>query len=112
MILSNWGAILSEVKKQSRSQIGALLNSQKLIQVRENVLTIGFASELLKSKMETQENLEVTRKAIKEVTGVDMEIRCVVATNKAGGDPANLDIDNDGIVGAALNLGGKLVHRE
>lgn len=111
-ILTNWGAILAEVKKQSRSQIGALLNSQKLIQVKDNVLTIGFASELLKSKMESVESIEITRNAVKQVTGADLQIRCVVVNAKGSTDPANLDIDNDGIVGAALNLGGKLVHRE
>jgi len=112
MILSNWSTILAEVKKQSRSQIGALLNSQRSIQVKDGVLIIGFASELLKSKMETEENLTITRRVIKQVTGADLEIRCVVASKKLENDPANLDIDNDGIVGAALNMGGKLVHRE
>jgi DNA polymerase-3 subunit gamma/tau len=111
-ILSNWSTILAEVKKQSRSQIGALLNSQRSIQVKDGVLIIGFASELLKSKMETEENLTITRRVIKQVTGADLEIRCVVASKKLENDPANLDIDNDGIVGAALNMGGKLVHRE
>jgi len=76
------------------------------------VLTIGFASELLKSKMESVESIEITRKAVKQVTGADLQIRCVVVNAKGSADPANLDIDNDGIVGAALNLGGKLVHRE
>ena len=112
LILTNWAAILVEVKKQSRSQVGALLNSQKLIQVKGSVLTLGFASELLKSKMESEEYVQITRNAIKQVTGADLQIRCVVANAKGNADPANLEIDHDGIVGAALNLGGKLVHRE
>ncbi len=112
LILANWPAILAEVKRESRSQVGALLNSQRLIQVKDGVLILGFASELLKSKMESDEYVAIARKAVREVTGVDLQIRCVVVNAKGNADPANLDIDNDGIVGAAINLGGKLVHRE
>lgn len=111
-IVSHWNAILAEVKKQSRSQIGALLNSQRMLQMRENVLIIGFASELLKSKMESPESLEITRRAIKTITGADVQIRCVVATGKGSNEPVDLEIDQDGIVGAAINMGGKVVHRE
>ena len=111
-IVSHWNAILAEVKKLSRSQIGALLNSQRMLQMRENVLIIGFASELLKSKMESPESLEITRRAIKTITGADVQIRCVVATGKGSNEPVDLEVDQDGIVGAAINMGGKLVHRE
>ena len=111
VIQSNWQAIRAEVKRTSPAA-EALLNSLKLLQVKEGILIIGFQGNILKSKMESEENLLVTRQAITRVTGADVQIRCVVVNNKAEASPAELDIDNDGMVGAAINLGGKLVHRD
>ena len=110
-IQSNWNTIRAEVRNR-RSQTEALLNSQKLIQVKEGTLVIGFASEVLKSKMETAENLEVTRQAIQKILKADLAITCTVVSGKMSASPVDLDVDSDGIVGTALNLGGKLVHRE
>ena len=110
-IQSNWNTIRAEIKSR-RSQTEALLNSQKLIQVKEGTLIIGFASEVLKSKMETAENLEVTRQAIQKILKADLAINCTVVSGKLSASSVDLDVDSDGIVGTALNLGGKLVHRE
>ena len=110
-IQSNWNTIRAEVRNR-RSQTEALLNSQKLIQVKDGTLIIGFASEVLKSKMETAENLEVTRQAIQKILKADLAITCTVVSGKMSASPVDLDVDSDGIVGTALNLGGKLVHRE
>ena len=110
-IQSNWNTIRAEVRNR-RSQTEALLNSQKLIQVKDGTLIIGFASEVLKSKMETAENLEVTRQAIQKILKSDLAITCTVVSGKMSASPVDLDVDSDGIVGTALNLGGKLVHRE
>ena len=111
VIQANWNTIRAEVKTQ-RSQTEALMNSQKMVQVKDGVLMIGFASEVLKSKMETAENLEVTRKAIQKILKVDLPVTCMVVSGKMSSTPVELDVDSDSIVGAALNLGGKLVQRE
>ena len=110
-ILANWNTIRAEVKSR-RSQTEALLNSQKLVQIKEGVLILGFASEVLKSKMESAENIEVTRGAIAHILKVDLPITCMVVSNKMSGSTVGLDVDSDGIVGTALNLGGKLVSRD
>ncbi len=44
----------------------ALLNSCRLLEIKNGVLVIGFASELLRSKMDMPEQIEITRKAIAE----------------------------------------------
>ncbi len=62
--------------------------------------------------METAESLSIARDAVFKVTGVMLEIKPVVVGKKSGSPTENLDIDADGIVGTALNLGGKLIHRE
>ncbi len=111
LIQSNWNTIRAEVKAQ-RSQTEALLNSHKSLQVKDGTLVIGFASEMLKSKMETAENVEVTRSAIQKILKIDLPVVCVVVSSKMSATPADLDVEADGIVGTALNLGGKLVHRD
>lgn len=111
LIQSNWNTIRAEVKAR-RSQTEALLNSHKSLQVKDGTLVIGFASEMLKSKMETAENIEVTRAAIQRILKMNVPVVCVVVSNKLSATPADLDVEADGIVGTALNLGGKLVHRD
>ena len=100
-----WKQIRALIKPQSPSLDG-LLNSCKLLEVKNGALVIGFASELLRSKVETPELIEITRKAIAEVCGSDLAIKCVV-TNAKQATPPN--VKADGMVAAALNHGGEIV---
>jgi DNA polymerase-3 subunit gamma/tau len=93
------------IKPQSQSLDG-LLNSGKLLEVKNGVLVIGFASELLRSKMDTPEFIEIIRKAIMEVCGGELSIKCVV-TNAKQAIPPN--VKADGMVAAALKHGGEIV---
>jgi DNA polymerase-3 subunit gamma/tau len=106
----NWPRVRIAVKKL-RPSTEALLNSCKLLGMKNGALVLGFQGEIVKSKMETPENLELTRQAIASVTGASVALICVVS-NKAGAESNNLDIDRDGMVGTALNLGGQIVHKE
>ena len=110
-VQENWNAIRAEVKKVL-PQTEALLNSIKSLTIKDGVLAIGFSSQILKSKMDTEDNIALTRDAIYKVLGVQIPVQCVVVGSKAGTMPADMGIDADGIVGAALNLGGKLVHKD
>ncbi len=107
-VLAAWSRIRAEVKLR-RSQAEALLNSQRMVQVKNGVLVLGFQSETLKSKMENPENIEVTQRVIRNIFNVDIPIQCVVVTSKG---TAETTVDPDGLVSTALNLGGKLVHRD
>jgi DNA polymerase III subunit gamma/tau len=109
-IAQNWARVRIAVKKM-RPATEALLNSCKLLGMKNGALVLGFQGEIVKSKMETPENMELTRQAIANVTGVTVAIICVVS-NKSGTAPNDLDIDHDGMVGTALNLGGQIVHKE
>ena len=110
-VQENWNAIRAEVKKV-RAQTEALLNSIKSMTVKDGVLVFGFSSDVLKSKMDTEENISLAQDAIYKVLGVQIPVQCAVVGTKAGAVPADMGIDADGIVGAALNLGGKLVHKD
>jgi DNA polymerase-3 subunit gamma/tau len=100
-----WKQIRGLIKPQSPSLDG-LLNSCKLLEIKNGVLVIGFASELLRSKVDTPELIEITRKAITGVCGFDLGIKCVV-TNAKQAPPQN--VKADGMVAAALKHGGEIV---
>lgn len=57
--------------------MGALLNSFKMIDIQGSTLMLGFASEVVKSKM-TLEGKEFTRQIISEVLGITLDIQCIV----------------------------------
>ena len=110
-IQENWNAIRAEVKK-ILPQTEALLHSYKSLQLKDGTLVIGFSSEILKSKMDSPENLSITQDAIQKVLGEQIQVQCAVVGNKSSNVSSDMGIDVDGIVGTALNLGGKLGRRE
>ncbi len=104
-ILRSWKDVRAAIKP-AHPAVEALLNSCKPMDVRGNVLYLGFQSETVRGLMDKRENLELTQKAIADVLGVDIGIQCVV-TNAKGKLPPN--ISQDGMVAAALEKGGKIV---
>ncbi len=62
--------------------------------------------------MEKDDNLQIVSSAVKQVLGWDIPVACIDATNKGGQMQSNSDVDADGMVNAALNLGGKIVQKE
>lgn len=110
-IMAVWSRIKTEVK-QRRIQTEALLNSQRLIQVKNGVLVLGFPSEMLRSKMETTENIEVTQRVIKGILNCEIPIECIVVGDKGVSTLVDPEVDPDGLVRTALNLGGKLIHKD
>lgn len=109
-IRQQWKRIRSFVKGQSFST-EALLNSSRPLGIKNGVLVLGFATDVLRSKMETRENLDLICRAILETTGKMIRVSCIVNT-KANFDLDDLEVDSDGMVSAALNLGGQIVQKE
>ena len=110
-VLRQWEKIRATVKRQ-RPQTEALLNSCKVRRIQDGRLVLGFDGELLRSKMETGDNITATRQAVKEVTGIEIEIICTVVNAKAASMPQDMGAEPDGIVSAAVNAGGKIIHKE
>jgi hypothetical protein len=77
-----------------------------MIDVQGDALVLGFASDVLVGKMNKPDQLEAAQKAIADALGVKLNIRCVV-TNAKGKVPPN--VQQDGMVAAALNQGGEIV---
>ncbi len=110
-VMAAWSKIRAEVKMR-RSQAEALLNSQRLVQVKNGTLILGFQSETLKSKMENPENIEVTRRVIQNLLNVEVPIQCIVVSGKGDLGTAETAVEPDGLVNTAIHLGGKLIHRD
>ncbi len=108
-INESWKEIRAAAKELS-AETGALLNSCRTVNTRKGRLVLGFASELLRSKMENGHNQENARQAISKIAGVDIQIDCRVAGKQEAQVPD--EIDRDGLVGTALSLGGKLTKTE
>jgi len=110
-IKDHWREIRRLVRDQS-IPTQTLLNSCKLLSLKNNILTLGFSTDILHSKMNTKENLTLTGRAVNHILNTQIEVRSVVMDTKAGKTPDNPDFDSDGIVGTALNLGGQIVDLE
>jgi DNA polymerase-3 subunit gamma/tau len=109
-IRANWAKIRQTVKQRS-GLTAAALNSCKTFTLKDGVLILGYQTELVKSKMETDENLALLREALKAVIGGTFPVRCVVVGNKATIDVSDVDVAGDGMVRTALDLGGVLLNK-
>jgi DNA polymerase-3 subunit gamma/tau len=104
-VIKVWKQMAASLHK-SQPNLAALLNSVKMIDVQGKTLVLGFASEVLVSKMDKPDQIETTRKALAELLGVDLVIRCVV-TNAKGKIPPH--VPQDGMVATAIQHGGEVV---
>jgi len=110
-ISSQWEEIKLFVRKY-RKPTEALLNSCKPILIKDNAVYLSFASDTVKILMDKKENLELAARAIYAITGAEVSVRCIVSKSKTESSADILDIDDDGMVNTALNLGGKIVQQD
>ena len=103
-MVNAWKKVSAGVR--NNPSLNALLNSCKVLDLKKGILTLGFSSEILRAKAETPEQVEIIRKAISEVLGVDLAVKCVVSNAKQTAPP---DVKADGMVAAALKAGGEIV---
>jgi DNA polymerase-3 subunit gamma/tau len=102
-----WRQIIQLVKQQ-KSNVSGLLNVVKTRHLQDNVLLLGFASDILKSQMEKPENLEVVQSVLKQVLGEDIHIRCTTVSAQRSAPPP--EVEHDGMVASAVrDLGGEIV---
>ena len=93
-------------------ETGALLNSCKTVKMKNGKIALIFSSSILLSKMDNGNNKDNARLAITQITGKELDIICEVAGKNDGNQTVNPSIDRDGMIGAALSLGGKLSKEE
>jgi hypothetical protein len=73
---------------------------------KDNTLILGLASDVLVSKIDKPDQIEIIQKLIKNEFGVDLDVRCMV-TNVKGKVPPN--VQQDGMVATAIQHGGEIV---
>lgn len=109
-IRQHWDEIKQLVRNE-KPLTEALLNSCVYITVKNSELVLGFASEVVKSKMETKDNMALIIPIISRVLGNEIAIRCIVVDKKTGRS-MDKNLDADGMVNAALGLGGQIVQQD
>jgi DNA polymerase III subunit gamma/tau len=106
-INQHWRQVL-KVVRQRNPQTQGLLHSCRPLGMKDGRLILGFNSDFSKAKMEKSEHIDITLAVLKEVFGVDVPIRCIVAAGKRGSTPPN--VESDGMVATALrDLDGEIV---
>ena len=103
-VIKAWKQVQNSLKKDFPT-LAALLNSVTSIDMQGNTLVLGFASEVLMSKMKPEE-VERTRKAVTDALGVTLDIRCEVSNAKGKVPP---HVSQDGMVATAIHQGGEIV---
>jgi hypothetical protein len=104
-VIKVWKQLINSLPK-SQANLAALLNSVKTIEVHGKTLVLGLASDVLVSKMDKPDLMEVTRRVIFDTLGVELTIRCEV-THAKGKVPAG--VPQDGMVATAIQHGGEIV---
>ena len=84
----------------------AVVNSSKPLEIKNNILTIGFNGEINRKKADTPGHIELIQKALSTLLGVELALRCVVSNVKQNVPP---NVKADGMVAAALKAGGEIV---
>jgi DNA polymerase-3 subunit gamma/tau len=104
-VIKAWKHLSSTLPK-TQANLSALLNSVRMIDVQGTTLILGLASDVLVSKIDKPDQIELIQKLIKDEFGVDVNVRCMVTTAK-GKVPPN--VSQDGMVAAAIQHGGEIV---
>ena len=104
-ISSAWKQISATIKSQNPTLAG-LLNSCKVLEVKGNVVVLGFSSDILLDKFNKPEHTQLTERVISQAVGEVLTVQPVVAGGK-NALPAN--VKPDSMVAAALQNGGEIV---
>jgi DNA polymerase III subunit gamma/tau len=104
-IVNAWKSLANALPK-AQANLGALMNSVKMIDVHGRTLILGMASDVLVEKLNKPDQIEIIQRLIKDHFHVDVAVRCVV-TNAKGKLPTH--VAQDGMVAAAIQHGGEIV---
>ncbi len=110
-VLDAWPELLSAAYGRD-PQTQALLNSCKPLAVDDNLLVLGFKSDLLREKMEKGHNQEIVSESLGEVLDSKLGVRCVLLQDW-GDDRSTaptVPLPEGGMVAAAVReLGAELI---
>lgn len=105
---ATWGRVKEALRGQDQQgHVAALLNSVKTRELRGDTLTLGFASDLVREKMDKPENMALLQGVLEISLGRRVAVKCVLSGVRAGDLPPG--VDSSGMVATALGLGGEIV---
>jgi len=104
-IIKAWKTLINALPK-AQANLGALMNSVKMIDMQGKTLILGMASDVLVEKLNKPDQIETIQRLIKENFQVDVSVRCVVTTAK-GKLPTH--VSQDSMVATAIQHGGEIV---
>jgi len=104
-VVKAWKQVAHVIKAKD-TNVAALLNSGKPLEIRDGILLVAFASDILQEKFNRPESLDLTRKALHEALGADLPLQGIVTGGKNALPP---HVKPDGMVAAANQLGGEIV---
>ena len=111
MVRNRWREVRALVR-QEKPHTEALLNSCRSIHLDGKKLKLGFESDLLKTKMDTEANRDITRKAIHDLLHLDLQVECEVVKNKNNNHSNQPTGQHGNLVNTALSLGGEIIDKE
>jgi len=102
-----WERALTQIRQVNPNLYG-LVNSARTRNLDNGILTLGFVGDILKTKMEREENLRAAQEVLSRVLGEPVVLRCEVISGQQRNPPPG--VASDGIVASALrDLGGEIV---
>jgi DNA polymerase-3 subunit gamma/tau len=103
-VSAQWDQVVTACKKY-HPNLPALLEHCRPVEIQGDTIVLGFKNDVLLSKASDGDRRVGIEKALKEVLGVALNVRCVVSDAEVSLPP---DLDSNGVVAEALKLGGKL----
>ncbi len=110
-IVSQWKRLVKlalEVDSPVANPASGLLNSGKPLELKGDMLVVGYPSDVLRERMADPEYIRVAEAALQALTGQELRVECVVSAATRKQLPAG--VDSDGMVATAVrDLGGEVV---
>lgn len=104
--MAQWNKV-KDLAKQQNANLAALLNSARARHLRGDTFLLGFATDVLKDKMEKPDNITMLRTVLAQAFGRSLDVQCFLSNASASELPAGLD--SSGAVATAVRLGGEIV---
>jgi DNA polymerase-3 subunit gamma/tau len=103
-VIARWKDIRVASKKYHAS-LPALLERCMPINMEGDLVVLGFQTKVLLTKADTPSNLDGIAKAIYDVLGLTLKVRCVLNSSETETPP---NVPSNSVVAEAVRLGGKI----
>lgn len=102
-VIGRWPEILTAAKRRD-ARCQALLNSGRPLGLEKGRLVIGFASDILREKMDRTDSRRMVEEALAEALGQPVGLRCILTSSWDSQAPADdtPEVEDGGMVATAI----------